>query len=429
MVNKFYNMRFKSILVAFAMLTLIASCKKQDAKATDSRVQLLSFGPTGALHGDTLRFIGTNLDKVSEIQLTGATVAKTNFLSQTPELILIIVPELTEPGFVTLKTSDGDVVSKTKLNLEVTVTVTSFPTNARPGENITLKGEYVNWISSITFGKDKVVDSFVSRSLTELVVTVPMDAQTGSLFITYGGTEPMYFETDSVLNVTLPTLASMDPNPAEREKNLTITGTDLDLVHGVMFKGLTAPDTVFVSRSATQLVIKVPKEANKGKISLVAYSGLSIESTQSLLFVGDLPDLEPLKYAFYIDGLQSPWQNWGWNATVDFGNKDNVRDGEDAIKLEYTGQWGALKFANGSVATADYSQIAFSIFGTPGTNGKKINVSPSGGSTYTITIEEGKWVEYKLSKADLGNPATITELVFQNQDWTGTVYMDQVGLR
>lgn len=429
MVNKYYSRIVLPFLALMATVILVSSCKKDNETTDSGKVQLLSFGPTGAMHGDTLVFIGKNLNKVTEIDLVSAMVPKESFISQSNEVIKIIVPQSTEPGLVTLKTPDGDVTSITKLNLEVEVTLASFPATAKPGDNITLKGNYMNWIGSVTFGKDKVVDSFVSKSLTELVVTVPMDAQSGTLFITYGGTEPMTFETENSLNVVLPALTSISPNPAEREKNITITGTNLDLVHGVWFKGQATLDTIFVSKSATQIVLKVPAEVNKGKVTVEAYSGLKIESAESLLFVGDLPDLEPLAYAMYVDGLNSPWQNWGWGSTVDFGNTENVRDGNASIKLNYTGQWSALKFANGSVSTATYSQIAFSVFGTPGTNGKKLNVTPNGGSTYTITIEEGKWVEYKLTKAQLGNPATITELVFQNQDWTGVLYMDQVGLR
>ncbi len=203
----------------------------------------------------------------------------------------------------------------------------------------------------------------------------------------------------------------------------------MDLVMGVSFKGLTTPVTSFVSQSATEIVVKVPTEANRGKVTLVTYSGVTTESAESLLFIGDLPDLAPLAYAFYIDALQGNWQNWGWSSTADFGNNENIRDGAASIKMNYSGQWGALKFANSSVSTAAYTELAFSVFGTPGTGGKKINVSPSGGSTYTITVEEGKWIEFKLTKADIGNPATITDLTFQNQDWTGVVYIDHVGLR
>ena len=428
MVNKIYTRALLPIMLIMAAAILITSCKKENETASGV-VQLLSFGPTGALHGDTLLFIGKNLDKVTEIQLKGASIMKTAFLSQSGEKISIIVPQSTEPGMVTLKTPEGDISSITSLNLEVTVVINSMPKMARPGDKITLKGNYMNWIRSVTFGKDKVVDSFISKSLTDLVLTVPKDAQSGTLFISYGGTEPMTFETDSSLLVTLPSMTGINPNPAEREKNITIKGNDLDLVHGILFKGIKDADSVFVSRSATELVIKVPKEANKGKISLVAYSGLMVEASEALLFVGDLPDLAPLNYAFYIDKLISPWQNWGWGITADFNNKDNVRDGVASMKVNYTGQWGALKFANGSVSASGYTQIAFSIFGTPGTNGKKMNVTPSGGSAFTFMVEEGKWVEYKLTMAQVGNPATIKDLVFQNQDWTGIVYMDHVGLR
>ena len=417
------------VLACFITTIGIATSCKKSSEVSSANVQLLSFGPTGARHGDTLRFIGNNLDKVTAINLTGASVAQSAFVKQTPEVIMIIVPMETQQGFITLKTPQGDITSKTQLNLLVPVKVTSVPVQARPGDNITIKGEYLNWVTRIKFGKDKVVDSFVSRSLNQLVVKVPIDAQTGQLVFSTGGTEPLEIVTDSNLVVALPAVSALSPIPVERGKALTITGTNLDLVKGVLFKGRTAPDSVFVSKSATQLVINVPAQANKGKITLVAYSLVTIESAQTLTFVGDLPDLAPLKYAFYIDKLENGWQNWGWGSTADYANTENVRDGAASIKMDYTGQWGAMKFANGSVSTAAYDEVAFSLFGTPGTGGKKINVSPSGGKTYTVTIDEGKWVEYRLSKADVGNPATITDLTFQNQDWTGKVYIDHVGLR
>jgi hypothetical protein len=366
---------------------------------------------------------------VTEIAFTGATVPKSSFIEQSRETIKVIVPQQTEQGIVTLKTPDGDIVSKTKLNLEVVVTITSVTPNARPGDNITIKGEYLNWVTRVIFEKDKVVDTFVSKSLNELVVKVPMDAQSGKLMIITGGTEPEEIETNSSLEVTLPSITGFNPSPAEREKNLTITGTNLDLVKGVLFKGKTTPETEFVSKSATELVVKVPKEANKGKVTLVAYSDVTVESPLSLLFVGDLPDLAPLNYAFYVDKLENGWQNWGWSSTADFNNSDNVRDGEKSIKMDYTGEWGALKFANVSVSTENYSELTFSIYATAGTGGKKINVTPSGGTAYTVTLEEGKWVEYKLTKAQVGNPSTISDLTFQNQAWKGIVYIDHVGLR
>lgn len=425
---KIFNKPLLLLVLVVIVAGLIFSCKKND-NSVSGMVELLSFGPTGARHGDTLRFIGKNLDKVTGIDLTGATVDKAAFVEQTTELIKILIPVQTQQGFVTLKTPEGNIISKTKLNLEVAVTVTSMTPQSRPGDNITIKGNYLNWITQVWFAKNIMVDSFVSKSLTELVVKVPVNAQSGPITFNTGGTKPLEIISSADLAVTLPAITGISPIPVEREKNITITGTNLDLTKGILFKGKTQPDTVFVSKSATQLVIKVPKEANKGKITLVAYSSLTVESSQSLSFVGDLPDLAPLKYAFYIDALQNPWQNWGWGSTIDFANTENVRDGAASIKVDYTGQWSALKFANGSVSTSPYSELAFSLFGTPGTAGKKLNLTPNSGKTYTITIEEGKWIEYKLSKDDIGNPATITDLTFQNQDWIGKIYVDHVGFR
>ena len=412
------------------LLGTFASCEKDDVNS--GLIELLSFGPTGAMHGDTLHIIGNNLDKVTAIELTGAVVEKAGFVEQTAEKILLVLPPAVEQGYITLKTPTGDIISKTRLNLEVPVTITSIPASARPGDNITIKGEYMNWVTQVWFEKDKMVDSFVSKSLNELVIKIPMDAQSGTIKLVTGGTEPLEIESETSINVKLPAITSLNPNPVEREKNLTINGTDLDLVKGVMFKGKAIADTVFISRSATQLVIKVPKEADRGKIELIAFSGLKVESADELKLVGDLPALDDFAHAIYTDGLQNGFQDWSW-ATRDFNSTGKVRQGTNSIKVIYGGGgYEGLTFHNDNgPATGNFSKLEFSAFGDAGTGGKKINIIINGnwGAQYQVTLVEGEWRTFSFNLADIGNPNPLKEVIIQSAGWTGNIYVDHVGLR
>ena len=263
--------------------SVITSCDKETSG--NGQVVLLNFGPTGASHGDTIRFFGHNLHKVTSVDFTGtgASVPQSAFIQQTSELILVKVPNEAVKGFVTLKTPDGDVVSKTQFNLSVAFKVTTMTKQARPGENITITGDFMNWVKSVTFERNKVVTSFVSQSLNQLVVKVPEDAQSGPLQIFYTGTDSMSVQTSDTLKVALPVATALSPNPIKHADDLTITGTNLDLAKQVIFTGVSTPLTSFVSQSATQLVVKVPGAAQSGKITFVAASGVQSVSTMDLI--------------------------------------------------------------------------------------------------------------------------------------------------
>src|SRR5215213_7822275 len=249
---RFPYTRLFSLLSLILMVTTFLSCNKDDNdKANDSKTTLYSFGPTGAKVGDTLRFIGTKLDQVTSVKFTGlnALVDKANFKSQTSDLITLLVPATTEKGKLVLKLSNGDsIVTKTALNIGVKTTVTSITSQARPGTNVTIKGDYLNWIDRVTFNKNKLVTTFVSQSQTQLVVKIPDDAETGTLVLHYSGTDSADLETKDTLHVTLPVTTSFNPNPAKHGTNVTINGSDLDLVKKVYFNGVTNAVTTFVSQ-------------------------------------------------------------------------------------------------------------------------------------------------------------------------------------
>jgi hypothetical protein len=511
-----YKTRLLTLMCLLLSVIILVSCDKDDDEPNSGNVVLLNFGPTGAQHGDTLRFFGINLHKVTEIQLTNAVVPQSSFISQNKELILITVPESTEEGFVTLKTQSGDVVSKTRINFDVVPVISSVTSEARPGENITLKGNYLNWITGITFPDDKVVTTFVSQSVTELVVKVPDDAQTGTLVINYSGTKPLFFETDDSIKVTLPVITAFATNPVLHAANLTITGTNLDLTRQVLFTGAASAVTVFESQSPTELVVKVPAETRKGKVTLVAQSEvisesameldvilpaittmspnpidpgdnititgtnlqlvnaitfenkpavttfvsqsatqivatvpmgvlrgkvtlgvvnstLKVQSGDVLEIIGDVPP-PTVAFPIYDDAVTGNWNGWignGWGGTSDRNNSTPVRAGTKSVRINYEGGYGSpLQLGGANVNTASYTSFKISVYGGPGSAGKRINIGMNGADKFTITLVEGKWTDYSIPLTDLITGTTISEILVKEYNGSGgfTIYVDAMGL-
>ena len=262
---------------------LNSSCKKEEVSTA---VVLNSFGPSPVLRGGDLKFIGENLDKVTGIVLTDNVQVNT-FKTKTPELLVIVVPEETVDGYLTLKTPDGDITTKTILKISEPIELTSFsPTTIRPGEVLTINGDYLNLIREVIFtNKKSVADTaFVSQSRTKLEVKVPEDAKTGIIVLSNGEEDPILVESTDELTVTLPAATSLSPNPVKAGNTLTIGGTDLDLAKEVVFSGGTKVSG-FISQQLNELKLLVPADAKDGPIKLVAASLVEVASTQDLVMV------------------------------------------------------------------------------------------------------------------------------------------------
>lgn len=281
-----YSIYFLVMACTISSLSLLTSCQDDEKP---SEIVLLSFGPSGVRHGDEITFFGQNLDKVTAIVLRpNVEIPKSSFKSVTAERINIIVPDEAEAGTILLKTPQGDIESKTILNFDVPVVIESITAEAKPGTNITISGEKVNWIEDITFPSDLTIskDDFVSRSLTEVVVTVPMEAQTGFLIFTVGGTEGMTFGTEEQLIVTVPTVTDVEPLSIRHTHELTITGTDLDLVTAVTFGGgAEVLKADFVSHSETEIIVNVPATTIKGKLTLKQASPVTVQTEDELTII------------------------------------------------------------------------------------------------------------------------------------------------
>ena len=430
MKKTIFNTQLLLLVSVLLFAGLGTSCKNDEPASAGSKVELLSFGPTGSQIGDTISFIGKNLNLVSKIQFAGDSVLKASFISQSSQLIKVIVPNYVTKGYVKLVAPKDTVVSKTMFDLLVAVTITSINDSIRPGDNLTITGQYVNWITEVWFSKNLVVrdSNFVSKSLTQIVIKVPKTAQTGLLVINTAGTKPLSITPDKPLKVILPSITSLDPIPVARGGNLTIKGSNLDLTMGVLFNGVADTVKTFVSQTSTQLVVTVPQTTAKGPLTLVAFSKLPVVSSGIVKLVGDLADLG---YALYDDALMNGWTDNGWNYTPDYSNTEQVRDGAFSLKASFTKIKGGVDFYNATgVSTANYTSITFSAYGGPGTDGYIILVKANSKAPgYNAVIQEGKWVDFTIPLTTLGSPKTLTDFLLQNTFAKGVIYFDHVGLQ
>lgn len=283
-INKFlYASLMACILIGG---TLFTSCDRDEEDLTT--VKLSVFGPSPALRGGELKFIGTNLDKATAIVLQ-PNIEITEFVSKTATELVITIPQNAMPGKVTLKTPQGNIETKTPLTFSEPISIENFtPATVKAGDKLTINGDYLNLIAQVIFSDGVTVDSvdFVSQSRYKIEVTVPVEAQTGKVIVSNGAEIPVMVFTATELNVTLPKFTGISSNPVKPGTALQINGTDFQLVKEIIFSDNLKVSEFTVNAEKTQITVNVPETAKEGTLKMVALSGVEVEYADELKLVG-----------------------------------------------------------------------------------------------------------------------------------------------
>ena len=294
-MNKIYKFSawWMACLVLLSSLTFTA-CDTNDLDTNQYKggISLNVFGPSPVLRGGELRFLGCGLDQVASVLIPGCD-AITDIQLISAEEIRVIVPQTALPGYVTLMLRNGEsIVTKTQLTYSEPVSIESFsPESVRPGDVLTIKGEYLNLMSQVIFAENVIVSDeviaeeeateatskFLKHTRNEIQVRVPEEAQSGKIILSDGAEIPNRLYSEVELQVVLPSVTEVaDYNNIKPGAIMTVTGENFDLVKEVRMEN---GETMLFTYSAEQkaLTFTIPRGAVNGPIYVVPASGVLVQ--------------------------------------------------------------------------------------------------------------------------------------------------------
>ncbi len=258
----------------------VVSCSNDDFDTNQyasEGVHLNVFGPSPVARGGILRFLGTGMDQITSVSIPGCPDI-TDITVISDEEIRVTVPQSATPGKVTIHHAAGDITTKTMLTYTEPISIEGVsPQTVKAGDELTIKGEYLNLISEVIFPEDIAVseDLFTAHSRDEIRLIVPEEAQSGQIIISDGNpTMPNWIYSETDLIVILPSVEEpLDLTDAKPGDVITVTGKDLDLVRSVLM-----PDgsEVKFEYADDKITFTLPDNICDGAIVAVPASGVKV---------------------------------------------------------------------------------------------------------------------------------------------------------
>lgn len=284
------------------------------------------------------------------------------------------------------------------------------------GEWIIIKGTNLSTTSKVDFNGTLAADSLTYADETSITVKIPAN-------LTDPINNPITVTTkygSATLNFKImqpaPVISSFDPPAGNPDDQVTIKGNYFKGLTGVTINGVAA---TVVSSTQTEIKIKVPTGVSYGQVVVTTPVG-SVTASKTF----------GLKHIIFDDALRGGWSNTSYSSTYDMTQNVIVRRGNIAIGHRFTVGFGAARFrCIPTFSTSGYTTLKISIYGGPGTAGKKVRISVTPAkSTYDLVLTEGAWTDYQIPLINIGSPTAIDYITFQEfSGLASQIYIDDVG--
>ncbi len=281
-----------SILLALCSFVGLVSCTREEISTdqfSDDAVVFGAFAPNPVVRGAELRIMGSNLDRIVEVQIPGSEpiteieVVSSGRVSE----IRVVTPaagaeDASVTGPVVITDNAGNTYqSMAELTFTEGIVLDSFsPANAMPGDEVTVKGDYLYNVQQIVLNNGVYVtgEQITAKSRRELKFIVPSNAVTGP--VTIGdvdennnpeGLIPNNVPSKEELVIGDPTVKAADRGAVKAGDQITVTGEYLNMIAGANFGGVAVDYTV--AEDGKSLVAALPATAVDGDFVLVSYAG------------------------------------------------------------------------------------------------------------------------------------------------------------
>lgn len=270
------------LMLFLSSLLLMPSCDKEEVN-NDPLLQ--SFGPSPALRGGELRFIGQNLGEVTAVifpGVTGGTVQVTDIITVNEREIKVMIPQDAGVGILTLVTTSGEIKTLTPLTFSEPISISKVsPLKVKAGETLTIEGDYLNLIKRVIFVDNVAVEASAflpGQTRKKLQVTVPAEAQSGKIIISNGEEIPIEVYSESDLEVVLPSVAApADLTGKKPGEVIEIAGSDFDLVVSLLMpNGDEVPFEVIETEAGEAIRFTLPANMTDGVVIVLPASGVEV---------------------------------------------------------------------------------------------------------------------------------------------------------
>jgi hypothetical protein len=260
------------------------------------------------MRGGQLRFLGSNLDQVAQVQIPGvpAITAIEVIQAGVPSEIRVTVPhDGPIPGKIVLVTkTDQRIETKTDINFIEGIEISSVTAAAMPGDVVEIKGDYLNLIQSLAFADNVIVSEqdFAEHDRYTIKVAVPEEAKTGKLqlytadltVVDKNKVEYQIIETEKAVEIGIPAISKIKGRAeaqaqgnivAKAGEQIVISGSYFNVVANITVGGVAVPE-IAMAEDGSALSFNLPAEAPDGEIMLTCKSGVEVP-------VGTLTSVKP----------------------------------------------------------------------------------------------------------------------------------------